>query len=220
MVMNIYSKNPIHISWLLPYLLFFGSAFWYNFNKYLSLNEVGSGFDYGFYATLFFLGIVGFALLYFLFRIEIDNNNFRILEFGTRIFNKKQEFLLSEIGVIYIRQTPLNRLFGLKNIVIELKDAKYWDSATLRAFGFSQKTFNAGMPGKYGALITIPNVKIDEADKIVDLLKSKSGVLVKDVGIGYPYYDLAVKMQYLFLYGFLFIAFLVFLLWIFLNLVT
>lgn len=170
-----------------------------------------------FYSILFLLLMVRFALLYFTFRLEINGNNFRIVELEKKIFNKNREFLLSDIGVIYIRQTPFSKLFGLRNILIELRDPKEWEETSIKAFGLSKKTFNAGMPGKYGGLITIPSVPKDEVDKIVNIIKSKTNVLVKDIGMGYPYHNHFVYFSYFILYGFLIVALLMFLLWLFLE---
>jgi len=192
--------------------LVFGLFFWYFLNRIIS-NGGAKISDSIFGVVIFPLLIFGFSLLYFRFRVEIGDNTWSV-----RALFRTSKFLFSDIGSISVTQTPINKFFGLKNIIIELKDPKEWESVSIKAFGSSIKTFNAGMPGKYGGLVTIPSVSIKEADKIINELRLKSGAPVSDLGIGYPYHDSSVRLSYILVYCLLAVVLLIFIFWIYLSL--
>lgn len=97
-----------------------------------------------------------------------------------------------DIIKVFIRQTPSQRFLGRCGLLIQFKNPKGVERITIRAFGHSIQiqNWNNPLPGIWGDLVVVPEMKPDDAEKIKDrIIQRVPNVAVEYLGTGYPRYS-------------------------------
>lgn len=175
------------------------------------------------YLFVFLLGIIFFSFKIFYFREETFGNwlfliIFSALSISYYLTRKDFYYIYGEesilvkgfcrtpveidykkINEIFLRQTPLNKMFGLYDLIIRFDSPNNFEETTLRAFGLSRKYFvDPDLPGIWGDLFTIPSLTRDNVEGLKKKLSEKYPDLpeMKYIGLGYPYYNTTVRVWF------------------------
>jgi len=106
---------------------------------------------------------------------------------------------------IFIRQSPVDRVLGVKSLIIQFDIPQEQEKAEIKAFGHSfTRIPGLELPGTYGNLLTIPGLIPEKAEELALKFQQTNTSRAPEVirmGIGYPYRNQMFRAGYFFSIG-------------------
>ncbi len=147
------------------------------------------------FSLMFLVLIIGTFWMRMKFSLTFGDNSLHIKQLG-----KDLSISYDKISKIFIRQSPIDKLLGVKSIIVQFNLPSEQEKVQIKAFGKSiTTTLGLEMPGTYGDLLTIPGLnstKVDELTNKILTLSKKTTSDVVNMGVGYPYYNSMFRATY------------------------
>lgn len=169
--------------WVLPYVIVFSAAIFI-------LGTVPAGVLFGL-LLLFYLG----NLIYFKVKLEGENLTVDAIP---QIWRKASKIPISSVEKVFVRETPILKLFNLKDILIKFDDPAFAEAMEMKAFGMNYKYQLFAFPGFWGNFIYIPAMPSDVAEHLISSLELvlNKKIDVENLGVALPYYRALTRLVY------------------------